>query len=180
MRKIGQVSLGSLGLPMTFAIALGVAAGCGKKEGSGGDSKGEEKKKAEPLKMVPTPLPVLKLSMEAPEGAEVRGTNVVFVRKGDAFGIDVQKDIFGVSGDNLIIPFEKKLLKKKLVDEPELQIWTKDMAGKDVVLFALVVKVGEQKYYVQSNGMGMFDRGQVDVMVKAARTLKAQQGLEPK
>lgn len=157
----------------TMALALCLAAGCGKKEGSSSGSKGDEKKAA-PLKMVPTALPALNLTMEAPEGAEVSGTNMVFVRKGDAFGLQIQKDIFGVTGDTLIIPFEKKLLKKKLVDEPELQVWTKDMAGKDVVLFALLVKVGEQKYYVQSDGMGMFDRAQVDVMVKAARTLKAK------
>jgi hypothetical protein len=150
-----------------------VMVGCGKKDGS--DSKGgDEKKKAAPLKMVPTPLPALGLTMQAPEGAEVKGTNLIFVRKGDAFGLQIQKDIFGARGDNLIIPFEKKLLKKKLADEPELQIWTKDMAGKDVVLFALVVKVGEQKYYVQSDGMGMYDRDQVDVMVKASRTLAAK------
>lgn len=124
--------------------------------------------------MVPTPLPSLKMTLMAPEGAEVKDGNVIFVRKGEAFGLQITKDIFGATGKDLIIPFEQKLLKKKLVDEPDLQIWTKDMGGKDVVLFALVVKVGEQKLYVQSDGMGMFDRAQVDVMVKAARTLAAK------
>ena len=78
-----------------------------------------------------------------------------------------------MSGDKLIIPFEKKLLKKTLLDKPDLQIWTKDM-GKEVVLFAMVVKVGAQKYYVQSGPMGMFNRAQVDVMLKAVRTLAAK------
>ena len=47
------------------------------------------------------------------------------------------------------------------------------MGGETVVLFAMTVKVGKKKYYVQSGGMGMFNRAQVDVMVKAVRTLSA-------
>lgn len=158
---------------LTFALALALTAGCGKKEG--GSSKGDEaKKKPAPLKMVKTPLPALKLTMEAPEGAEVQGTNMVFVRKGEAFALEIQTDIYGATGDALIIPFEKKLLKKKLVDEPALQIWTKDMMDKECVLFAMLVTAGGKKFYVKSGGMGTFDRAQIDVMVKAARTLAPQ------
>jgi hypothetical protein len=145
-----------------------LAIGCGKK-----DASSKSKKAAAPLKLVKTALPALKLTMQAPEGAKITGTRVVFVRKGNAFSVQIQKDIYGVKGDTLIIPFEKKLLKKKLLDKPDLQIWTKDMGGETVVLFAMTVKVGKKKYYVQSGGMGMFNRAQVDVMVKAVRTLAA-------
>ncbi len=112
--------------------------------------------------------------MQAPEGAKITGEGITFIRKGSAFSIQLQKDIYGMSGDKLIIPFEKKLMKKKLLDKPDLQIWTKDMGGENVVLFAMVVKVGAQKYYVQSGGMGMFTRAQVDVMIGAVRTLAAK------
>jgi len=98
----------------------------------------------------------------------------LFVSKDNAFSVQIQKDIYGMSGDKLIIPFEKKRMKKKLLDKPDLQIWTKDMGGENVVLFAMVVKVGSQKYYVQSGGMGMFNRAQVDVMIGAIRTLAAK------
>jgi hypothetical protein len=154
------------------ALLLPVA--CGKKEGSGSKGKEASEKAAPPLKLIKTELPALKLTLQAPEGAKIEGTNVIHVRHGEVYGIDIQKDIFGAKGDDLIIPFEKKLLKKKLVDQPDLQIWTKDMADQDCVLFALVVTVGPQKYYVQSNGMGMFNRAQVDAMVASARTLAAQ------
>lgn len=148
-----------------------VQSACDKK---GSEGKGSEPKKAAPLKMVPTSLPGLKLTMQAPEGAEVTGTDVVTIRAGEAYGIQIMKDVVGVSGEHLIIPFEQKLVKKKLVDQPDLQIWTKDMGGKEVVLFALLITLGEQKLHVQSEGTGMFDHGQVDVMVKSARTLAAQ------
>jgi len=163
----------SISLLSILLLSGTIALGCGNKEGSSKKT-ASAKKKAAPLKLVKTELPSLKLTMQAPEGAKVTGKGLVFVSKGDAFSVQIQKDIYGMSGDKLIIPFEKKLLKKKLLDKPALQIWTKDMAGEDVVLFAMVVKVGAQKYYVQSGPMGMFNRAQVDVMIKAIRTLAAK------
>jgi hypothetical protein len=118
-------------------------------------------------------LPALELTLQAPEGAKVTGTNVVHVRLDEGFTIEVQQDIYGAKGDDLIIPFEKKLLKKKLVDQPDLQVWTKDMGGQEEVLFALVVTAGPQNYYVQS-GMGMHTRAQIDAMIASARTIAAQ------
>ena len=156
----------------TFLLSGALLLGCGKKDDASKSSKAA--KKAAPLKMVKTDLPALKLTMQAPEGAKVKGKSIVRVSKGSAFSIQIQKDIYGMSGDNLIIPFEKKLLKKKLVDKPDLQIWTKDMGGETVVLFAMVAKVGGKKFYVQSGMMGSFTRPQVDVMVKAVRTLAAK------
>jgi len=151
-------------------VSTALVFGCGDKDSS---SKGKTKDttKSAALKMVKTDLPGLKLTMQAPEGATVTGKGMTFVRKGNGFSIQLQKDVYGVTGDKLIIPFEKKLMIKKLVDEPNLQIWTKKMIDKPVVLFAMKVKVGETKYYVQSGGMGMFTRAQVDTMIKAARTL---------
>jgi hypothetical protein len=154
------------------AVGLCVVAGCGKK--SGGTGSGTAGQEAKALELVKTSLPALGLTMDAPRGAEVTGDVATFVRYEPGFGLSVQKDIFGASGDTLITPFEKKLLEQKLVDEPELQIWTKKMAGQAVVLFAMVVEAGGQKYYVQSDGMGQFTRAQVDVMVQAARTLAPQ------
>jgi hypothetical protein len=152
---------------LTIALsALLLPAACGKKEGS-------DTKEAASLKLVKTDLPALELTLQAPEGAKVTGTNVVHVRLDEGFTIEVQQDIYGAKGDDLIIPFEKKLLKKKLVDQPDLQVWTKDMGGQEEVLFALVVTAGPQNYYVQS-GMGMHTRAQIDAMIASARTIAAQ------
>ncbi len=162
----------TLGIALTIAAAGLAVASCGGDKDD--KSKAKSTKAAPAHKLVKTELPALKLTMQAPEGAKVTGKGVVFISKGETFAVDIQKDIYGASGDKLIIPFEKKLLKTKLVDKPDLQIWTKDMGGQRVVLFAMVVKVGAAKYYVQSNGMGTFNRAQVDAMVAAVRTLAAK------
>ena len=163
-------------LRTVLTIALSVLllpAACGKKDGSDVKEK-EAPRTAAPLKLVKTDLPALQVTLQAPEGAVVAGTNVVHVRVDEGFAIDVQKDIFGAKGDDLIIPFEKNLLKKKLVDQPDLQVWTKDMGDQEGVLFALVVTVGPQQYYVQSSGTGTFTRAQIDAMISSARTIAAQ------
>jgi len=128
--------------------------------------------KAQKLELVTTEIPSLGITMQAPKGAEISGEKQVSIRKDDVFSVWISKDIFGAKGDSLIIPFEKKIMKKKLVDEETLQIWTKDMGGETVVLFAMTIKAGDKKFYVKSGPMGMFNRPQVDRMIKAVKTIK--------
>lgn len=139
------------------------------------DTKGKKhqaSQKTEKLELVTTEIPSLEITMQAPKGAEIRGDKHVTIRKNDAFSVSISKDIYGAKGDQLIIPFEKKRMKKKLVDQNSLQIWTKEMGGKTVVLFAMTIKAGDKKFYVKSGPMGMFNRSQVDHMIKAVKTIK--------
>jgi hypothetical protein len=155
-----------------LAAAVGLTAACDKK-GSGSSSSDEKGgEKMAKLEMTRTKIPALGISMMAPKSAEIQGDKSVTVSKGDVFGMSITKDIYGAKGDDLIIPFEKKRLKKKLVDEPTLQIWEKEMGGETVVLFAMTVEAGDKKLYIQSSPTGMFNRKQVDRMVEAARTIK--------
>lgn len=136
--------------------------------------------KTQKLELVTTEIPSLGITMQAPKGAEISGDKQVSIRKDDAFSVSIGKDIFGAKGDSLIIPFEKKRMKKKLVDEETLQIWTKDMGGETVVLFAMTIKTGDKRFYVQSGPMGMFTRPQVDLMIKAVKTIKPKKGATKK
>jgi hypothetical protein len=160
-----------------FAIVslCGLAA-CDKDKGEPGSSGSGDKKEAKfkKLEMVPTKISALGVSMKAPKGAKIEGDKNVTIRKGNQFGVEISKDIYGAKGDTLIIPFEKKRMTKKLVDKPTLQIWEKEMGGETVVLFAMTAKVGDKKFYIKSLGTGMYDRKQVDRMVEAVHTLKAQ------
>lgn len=158
-------------LPLCVAI-LTLTPACKDKKEGGDEKSAEEKTPSVVYKMVPTKIEALGLTMMAPKGAKIQGDKRVTISAGNGFGVVLTKDIFGAKGDSLIIPFEKKRMVKKLVDKPHLQVWTKEMGGKTVVLFAMAVKVGDKKLYVQSDGMGMYTKKQIDTMIKAVKSLK--------
>ena len=158
-------------LPLCIAI-LALTPACKDKKEGGDEGSADEKSPSVVYKMVPTKIDALGVTMMAPKGAKIRGDKRVTISEGRGFGVVLTKDIFGAKGDSLIIPFEKKRMVKKLVDKPTLQVWTKEMGGKTVVLFAMAVKVGDKKLYVQSDGMGMYTKEQIDTMIKAVKSLK--------
>jgi hypothetical protein len=166
--------------PYSIAIlcALALTTPACKDDASGGksakaESKEKEAEKEEPLEMTKLDLSSKKLplTMQAPKGSKVNEEfGVVSIEKGSGFAVSVTEYAMGLKGEEMLSPFEKEHLKKMVVTEDDLIIWQAPSGFQ----FRKSVVAGEKHYLCDSSPMRDFTREQVDVMVKAAKSIKAK------